>query len=216
VSTAAAARLDLRDDGRPLAAVLRERLARPRASQPHSDYDLNPGMRSERPAGELRRAGVLIPIVARPDGATVLLTRRPDHMRDHAGQVAFPGGRVECADAGPLDAALREAEEEIGLPRALVEVVGALDAYETRTGFLITPAVGVLAPGFTPRPDPAEVAAVFEIPLALVLDPSNHQRHSREWRGTLRHFYVLPWVSHSIWGATAGMLVQLYRRLAED
>ena len=203
------------DDGRPLRAALRDRLARPRKALPHSDYDLNPGMRSEKPAGTLRQAGVLIPIVERPEGATILLTRRPDHMRDHAGQVAFPGGRVDAGDDGPVDAALREAEEEIGLDRRLVEIVGQLDSYETRTGFLITPVVGVLAAGFEPKPDPTEVSDVFEIPLDLVLDPRNHPRQSREWRGTLRHFYVVPWENHYIWGATAGMLVQFYRRLSE-
>ena len=203
------------DAGMPLRASLRERLARPRHPRPHSDYDLNPGMRTETPAVGLRQAGVLIAIVERPAGATILLTRRPDHMRDHAGQIAFPGGRVDAGDGGPVDAALREAEEEIGLDRKLVEIVGELDSYETRTGFLITPVVGVLAPGFAPKPDPVEVAEVFEIPLDLVLDPRNHQRQSREWRGTLRHFYVVPWQHHYIWGATAGMLVQFYCRLSE-
>ncbi len=204
------------DAGKPLRATLRDRLARPRNPRPHSDYDLNPGMRTETPAVKLRQAGVLIPIVERPEGATIVLTRRPDHMRDHAGQIAFPGGRVDANDSGPVDAALREAEEEIGLPRKLVEIVGELDSYETRTGFLITPVVGVLAPGFDPKPDPTEVADVFEIPLDLVLDPKNHQRQSREWRGTLRHFYVVPWENYYIWGATAGMLVQFYRRLSEN
>lgn len=161
----------------------------------------------------LRAAAVLVPLVERPGGFTVLLTRRTDHLQHHAGQVSFPGGRVEPFDDGPVDTALREAEEEIDLLRGQVEVAGFLDPYQTVTGFLVTPVVGFVRPPLKLRPDPEEVAEVFELPLDVVLDVRNHQRHSREFRGQERHFYVLPYRHHYIWGATAAMLVGFARRL---
>jgi 8-oxo-dGTP pyrophosphatase MutT (NUDIX family) len=179
---------------------------------PSSDYDLNANLRPI-PGRTLTPAAVLVPLVERPAGFTVLLTRRTDHLHDHAGQVSFPGGRVEAGDESPMGTALRETEEEIGLPRELVRVAGMLDAYETVTGFLVTPVVGFVDPGFELSPDPFEVAEIFEVPLAFLLDPANHQRHSRIRSGRRRHYYVFEYGRHYIWGATAGMLVNLCRRM---
>ncbi len=174
------------------------------------DHDLNPGM---LPTDRLRAAAVLVPLVARSEGTTVLLTRRTEHLHHHAGQISFPGGRIEESDSSPEDAALRETEEEIGLTRRHIEVIGRLGIYRTRTGFEITPVVGWVTPPFDLSPDRFEVAEVFEVPLSFIADPLNHERHSREWQGVVRHFYVLPYGSYYIWGATAGMLVNLAERL---
>ncbi len=170
------------------------------------DHDLNPGMGV--PA-KPRPAAVLVPIVGRPEGLTVLLTRRSDTLPVHKGQISFPGGRVEEDDVDDVETALRETEEEIGLARDRVEVIGRLDTYTTRTGFQVTPVVGLIRPPFELIPDPVEVAEIFEVPLRFVLDSGNHQRHSREWQETVRHFWVLPYQNYYIWGATAGMLVNL-------
>lgn len=195
------------------AAYLRQWLSR--ADDYRSDYDLNPGMRDEAPPIEaLTPAAVLVPIVAHPGRPTVLLTKRTDHLRDHAGQVSFPGGRVEELDEDVVATALRETEEEIGLSRDYVEVVGQLANYETRTGFEVTPVVGVVTPGFELALDRFEVAEAFEVPLSFILDARNHQRQSRVWKSAERHFYVLPYEDYFIWGATAGMLVNLHERLA--
>ncbi len=175
------------------------------------DYDLNPPAPSGR---ELTEAAVLVPLVERPRGMTVLLTQRTEHLSDHPGQISFPGGRMEPHDSDPEATALRETEEEIGLDRAFVEVVGRLDHYETVTGFLVTPVVGLVTPGFALEVDRVEVAEVFEVPLAFILDPSHHERHSRTVNGRQRHFYVIPYEERFIWGATAGMLVNLFRRLS--
>jgi len=177
------------------------------------DHSLNPGM---RPVARPVPAAVLVPLVDRDDGFTVLLTRRADHLHDHAGQISFPGGRVEPHDIDVRAAALRETREEIGLPEERVEIVGRLDDYVTRTGYLVTPLVGVIAPPYPIDPDPVEVADVFEVPLAFILDPANHERHSRRWEGAERFFYVLPFEDRYIWGATAGMLVNLYEVLRES
>ncbi len=174
------------------------------------DYDLNPGM---TPPSELRAAAVLVPLVDRPDGISILLTQRTTHLPRHAGQIAFPGGRVEDSDADEIDAALRETEEEIGLARAHVEPVGKLDRYITRTGFTVTPVVGIVSPPFTLTPDPHEVADVFEVPLAFILDPANRYKQGAEYQGVMRHFYVFPFGERNIWGATAGMLVNLAEAL---
>lgn len=170
------------------------------------DHDLNPGM--ELP-DKRRPASVLIPVIGRPEHPTILLTQRSADLPHHAGQVSFPGGRAEETDADAVDTALRETEEEIGLDRGHVEVIGRLDTYVTRTGFVVTPIVGLVRPPFEVTPDPVEVAAIFEVPLSFVLDRSNHERHSREWQNMIRHFYVLPHPERYIWGATAGMLVNL-------
>ncbi len=170
------------------------------------DHDLNPGM---GPKGPLTPAAVLVPLVLRPGGPTILLTQRTDHLHDHAGQISFPGGRIEDRDATPEAAALREAEEEVGLDPSRVELVGRLDTYVVRTGFEVTPAVGIVRPPFDVKPDPFEVAEVFEVPLAFILNRDNHERHSREYKGARRFFYVMQYEDRYIWGATAAMLVNL-------
>ncbi|MFO1189405.1 MAG: CoA pyrophosphatase [Alphaproteobacteria bacterium] len=167
-----------------------------------------------RYAGKFAPAAVLVPLVRREAGLTVLLTQRTNHLPKHAGQISFPGGKSEPHDESLVETALREAEEEIGLDRSLVEVAGQLDIYETRSGFEITPVVGLVEPKFSLKPDPHEVADVFEVPLSFVLDPANHQRDSRELEGLTRVFYVLPYPDRYIWGATAGMLVNLYEVLS--
>lgn len=175
------------------------------------DHNLNPDLRPKPP---LTPAAVLVPLILRPDGMTVLLTKRTAHLAAHAGQISFPGGRLEESDTDAADAALRETEEEIGLAREMVEIVGRLDTYVVRTGFEVTPLVGVLTPPFTTKRDEFEVAEIFEVPLAFILDPANHQRQSRvDFGGVKREFWVLPYRDYYIWGATAGMLVNLYEVL---
>ncbi len=176
-----------------------------------SDHDLN--LPPETPRS-LRQAAVLVPLVDRPEGLSVLLTQRTDHLHDHAGQISFPGGRVEPRDKGVIHAALRETEEEIGLSDDFIDVVGYLDNYETVTGYLITPVVGFVKPGFTLKIDEFEVADAFEVPLEFLLDPGNHQIHMRMRHGSRRRYYVFEYESRYIWGATAGMLMNLYRRIS--
>ena len=171
------------------------------------DHDLNPDFGP--PLDKIREAAVLVPLVDRPEGLTVIFTQRTAHLSAHAGQISFPGGRREPTDKNPEDTALRETEEEIGLSRDRVEVLGRLDTYMTRTGFRVTPVVGLVRPPFTVDPDPTEVDEVFEVPLSVILDPANPQTHSRELMGTQRHFYAFPYQNRFIWGATAGMLVNL-------
>ncbi|HTZ81165.1 MAG TPA: CoA pyrophosphatase [Stellaceae bacterium] len=171
------------------------------------DHSLMPG--GEAPAVRLTLAAVLVPLVKRETELTVLLTQRTAHLNDHAGQVAFPGGRIEKSDRDPIHAALRETDEEVGVPADYVEVIGRLDTYITGTGYEITPVVGLVRAPYPMRPDPDEVADVFEVPLSFILDPRNHERHSREVKGRVRSFYVLPYPGRYIWGATAGMLVNL-------
>lgn len=161
----------------------------------------------------LTPAAVLFPIVPREGGHTVLLTQRTAHLRDHAGQVSFPGGRVEASDASPIETALRETEEEVGIGRERVEILGFLPEYRTGTGFRVTPVVGLVHLPFDVRPDPFEVAEVFEVPLPFLLDPANHQRHSVHLRGALRHYFAMPYGDYFIWGATAGMIRSLSERL---
>lgn len=163
--------------------------------------------------GPLIPAAVLFPIVLRNDGHTVLLTERTAHLRDHAGQVSFPGGRVEADDESAVHTALRETEEEIGLAREHIDVLGFLPEYRTGTGFRVTPVVALVRPPFVLSPDPFEVAEVFEVPLAFLIDPANHERHSLHYRGALRHYFAMPWEGHFIWGATAGMIRSLSERL---
>ncbi len=165
-----------------------------------------------RASRERRPAAVLAPIVARPEGATVLLTQRASHLRNHSGQIAFPGGKIDAGET-PLAAALREAREEIGLDPAFVRPVGYLDPYVTGTGFRIHPVVAVVEPGFTLDINADEVDDAFEAPLAFLMNPENHQRHSRMVEGAERRFHAMPWRDRYIWGATAGMLLNLYQRL---
>jgi len=161
-------------------------------------------------------AAVLVPLVVRDDGLTVLLTQRTAHLIHHGGQISFPGGRVEDEDADAESAALRETEEEIGLPRDKIDVIGRLDDYITVTGFHIVPVVGLLHPPLEFDPDDFEVAEIFEVPLSFIMDPANHQRHSRVMpSGDKRWFYALPYDERYIWGATAGMLVNLYEVLSD-
>ncbi|HEX4507355.1 MAG TPA: CoA pyrophosphatase [Alphaproteobacteria bacterium] len=170
------------------------------------DHELNPGM---FPAGALRAAAVLVPLVDRPQGFSILLTQRTEHLKQHAGQIAFPGGRVEDGDADAVATALREAEEEVGLVRTYVEPVGRLDRYVTRTGFTVTPVVALIEPEFTLKLDPNEVGDAFEVPLDFILDPGNRQTESYDFQGVTRYFYVFRYEQRNIWGATAGMLVNL-------
>jgi 8-oxo-dGTP pyrophosphatase MutT (NUDIX family) len=163
---------------------------------------------------EIRPAAVLVPVVRRDDGLTILLTRRTAHLYDHAGQISLPGGRTE-ADETPRDTALRETAEEIGLDPRHVEVLGSLSDYVTVTGYRVTPVVGLVSPPFELEPDTFEVAEIFEVPLAVVLDPANHQSNRVVTQGVERRYYAMPYGPYYIWGATAGMLMNLYRFLTD-
>lgn len=191
---------------------LAARIKRQRMRAERGDHDLNP---DTRPEGLLKPAAVLVPVVTRVD-LSVVLTRRTDHLAHHPGQISFPGGHVDSDDATVEDAALREAEEEVGLPTDQVTVLGTLNPYITRTGFDITPVVGLVDPAFEPRPDPHEVAEVFEVPLAFLMDPANRERHTRAFEGRERHFFAFSYGEYFIWGATAGMLVNLYEHLSGE
>lgn len=184
------------------------------AGSRRSDFDLNPETKSEIIAGRaLRPAAVLCGLVERPEGLHVILTQRPETMREHAGQIAFPGGKIDDGDDGPIAAALREAEEEIGLPAAAAEVLGRIDPYVTGTGFQVEPVVAMIDDAFRPVPDQREVADVFEAPLDFLMAPANLKRHSGTWAGRERFYYAIPWNGRYIWGATAGMLKSLGDRL---
>jgi len=204
--------------GGELRARLRACLAGTRPSAPGSGTlaglprELSDRYRHLLPA-ELTPAAVLVPIVDHADGLSVLLTERAPDLRHHPGQISFPGGRIEASDAGPLEAALRETEEEIGLPRAQVEVLGYLPDHLIVTGYSITPVVALVAPGMALALDPVEVAAVFEVPLSFVLDPANHRLRRRPAGDGVIELYDLPYGKRNIWGATAGMLMTLYRLL---
>ncbi len=177
---------------------------------------LDPGLRREEEPGAVPTpAAVLVPVVERPC-PTVILTLRPETMRKHPGQISFPGGRIDPGDAGPVAAALREAEEEIGLPPEAVQVIGLADRYRTVTGFEVIPVVGVVPPDLPLTPQPGEVAAVFEAPLDYLLDPDNHRVREAQWQGRLRTYYEIEWGERRIWGATAAMIVNLSRRLELD
>lgn len=158
-------------------------------------------------------AAVLIPVIAQAQGLTVLFTQRTQHLKSHSGQVSFPGGRAEPGDASAEFTALREAQEEIGLALARVEILGRLPEYHTRTGFRVTPVIGLIQPPLELTPDPREVESVFEVPLSFLLDPANRQRRTRELQGRSVGFYVFEYQGHMIWGATAGMLVNLHKML---
>jgi 8-oxo-dGTP pyrophosphatase MutT (NUDIX family) len=179
-----------------------------------TDFDLNPEVKARQlELHERREAAVLCALRPGPDGFSVVLTERSHKLKMHAGQVAFPGGKIDPEDASPEAAALREADEEIGLPPTSVDLLGRLDTYLTSTGFHVTPLIGVIAPDWQPAPDPAEVESVFEPPLDFLMDPANRQRNHHDRNGYRRYYYAMPWEGHYIWGATAGMLKGLSDRL---
>ncbi len=188
----------------------------PNAIESPSDFDLNPDYAEVLIAAPPPRpAAVLVPVVRRAP-LTVLLTLRTPHLKAHAGQVSFPGGKVEERDASAIETALREAEEEIGLERRLVEPIGFLDTYRTGTGFAIAPLVALVDPDYTLRLDPGEVAEVFEVPLGFLMEPANARLETRFWRGRDRRFYALSFSGFDIWGATAGMLHNMRERLFQE
>ncbi len=189
-----------------LAAASVPRLRRSQETASRGDHDLNPGLEPRQP---LVPAAVLVPLVDHPKGLTVLLTLRTLHLHDHAGQISFPGGRMEPGDADAAGTALREAEEEVGLKPGRVRLIGRLDTYLTRTGYQVTPVVGLVEPPLELSIDPQEVAEAFEVPLDFLLDPANRRRDSRIYQGVERQFWAMPFDRHYIWGATAGMLVNL-------
>lgn len=174
------------------------------------DFDLNPDQKRE--ARTLSPAAVLVPIVQRAE-PTILFTQRTEHLPQHAGQVSFPGGRAEVDDNSLVETALRETQEETGIEPSFVTVAGFLEAFETGTGYAILPVVGLLAEGFLLAPNANEVANVFEVPLAFLIDPRNRQRQSREFQGRTRSFYSFTYKERYIWGATAAMLVNFGERL---
>ncbi|KAF0172433.1 MAG: CoA pyrophosphatase [Hyphomonadaceae bacterium] len=179
-----------------------------------SDFDLNPNVAPDDVP--LTPAAVLVPIIRRARGYTMLLTLRTSSMPTHAGQVSFPGGRIQADDEGPVSAALRETLEETGLSREFIAPVGGFGTYRTGTNYRITPVVALVEPGFELKPDPREVDDVFETPVAFLMDAANHERHAREWQGRRREYYAMPWEGRYIWGATAGMIKALHQRLYED
>jgi 8-oxo-dGTP pyrophosphatase MutT (NUDIX family) len=193
-----------------LAASLRDALERGHGRQ--TELILGDVLEEEETGRGLTPAAVLVPIVAHAE-PTVILTLRPETMRKHPGQISFPGGRIDPDDADAIAAALREAEEEIGLSPSHVEVIGVADRYLTVTGFEVTPVVGILPPGLSLTPHAGEVAAMFEAPLQYLLDPAHQQVRSAEWRGRTRTYYEIEWQGRRIWGATAAMIVNLSRRL---
>ncbi len=177
--------------------------------------EINVEQQLRQSAGTPRPAAVLMPIVLREQGPTLLFTQRTADLKDHAGQISFPGGRTELSDVSPVDTALRETEEEIGLARRHVEVIGSLPEYFTGTGYRVTPVAGLIRPPFEVVPDPREVAEIFEVPLAFLMDGMNHQRRTIELPNDLgrRTFYTMPYERFFIWGATAGMLRNLFHFL---
>lgn len=196
----------------PLAPVI---AALGRHSATSSDFDLNPG--TLLPEGrKLRPAGVLVGIMPTVDGARLILTKRASHLKHHPGQIAFPGGKQDEGDADVIAAALREAHEEIGLNPANVQILGTLPVHETVTGFVVTPVVARILAPFIPVPEPDEVDEVFQVPLHHVTDPACFTIQSRRWRGTMRHYFTVPWGPYYIWGATARILRGLADRMQGD
>ena len=186
-----------------------ERLNRQGLLPPDADFPLYAHATERKPVA----AAVLVPVVNQSGGPTLLFTQRTSHLHDHAGQISFPGGRVDDGDADRVATALREAEEETGIDRSRVQVIGRLPDFDIQTGFRVTPVVGWVEPPFELSPDPFEVAEIFEVPLEFFLDPENHRRHRDELNGRIRHYYSMPYGERNIWGATAGMLHSLYRIL---
>jgi 8-oxo-dGTP pyrophosphatase MutT (NUDIX family) len=195
-----------------LSLDLPEGALNPLIAPKRGDFALNTLTPDKNAVGAARPAAVLAPIVARPEGATVLLTQRAAALRQHSGQIAFPGGKIDDNET-PLGAALRETMEEIGLEARHIEPVGWLDPYLTGTGFRILTMTAIVEPPFVLSINRSEVEEVFETPLSFLMNAANHQRQSREWQGRLRQFYVMPYENRYIWGATAGILRNLYERL---
>lgn len=194
----------------PLAEVIRA-LVRPGPDT--SDYDLNP--QTVLPAGRvLRPASVLVALVEKPGGVDIVLTKRSSRLRHHPGQIAFPGGKQDADDDSPIATALREAEEEIGLPQSHVEILGTMAPHETVTGFTVTPVFGHVRHGFMPTPEAGEVEEIFTVPLAHVIDPALYRVEGRRWRGQMRSYYVVPYGPYYIWGATARILRALADRMS--
>lgn len=181
-----------------------------------SDDDLNPTARMIPENEDPKPAAVLVPLVPRDGGLHMLLTERQPHLRRHAGQIAFPGGRIDDGDADAVAAALRETQEETGISPGFIEPIGFLDSYLTSTNYRVVPVVALLRPGFTVVPQAAEVKDVFEVPLAFLMNPAHHERHSRDWQGHTRYYYAMPWQGRYIWGATAGIIRNLYRLMYES
>ena len=175
-----------------------------------SDLDLNAEVGVAHADRETRPAAVLIPVIDRRPEASVLLTRRTETLSQHAGQIAFPGGKMDRTDITPTDTALREAEEEVGLARDLVNVIGFLETYQTVSNIRVAPAVAIVSPEFTLRLDESEVADAFEVPLRFLMSRENHRIHSHTWQGRERYYHAMPYGEHYIWGATAGILHNLY------
>jgi 8-oxo-dGTP pyrophosphatase MutT (NUDIX family) len=176
------------------------------------DHDADPVMRKIAAVRPIRPAAVLVGIVDHPE-PTVMLTQRAQHLPDHAGQISFPGGKIDATDQSPLASALREADEEIGLKRDFVEPIGYLDLYMTTLGYRIVPVLARIRPGFALGLNTSEVDAAFEVPLAFLMDQSNVQRHSRDWQGMTRHYYAITFGERYIWGVTAGILRNLHERI---
>lgn len=182
-------------------------------SNPRGDHSIDPDGSAVIPPPPHRRAAVLVPVLCRPEGPALVLTQRATGLRDHSGQVALPGGKIDPSDPGPAEAALREAHEEIALSPRDVTVLGYLDPYLSGTGFLVTPVIGLAQPAAPFRPNPTEVAEVFEVPLAFLMDRERYFLRSREWQGRLRWFYAMNFGERLIWGVTAGILNNLRERL---
>lgn len=185
---------------------------------PRGDHDLNPGTAPKPP---LKPAAVLVGLVDHNDSLNVLLTQRTPHLQHHGGQISFPGGHLEEDDGkvgsweAAVNGAIRETEEEVGIAPSHIDIVGRLDSYITRTGFHVTPVVGLITPPFDLNPDPHEVAEVFEVPLSFLMDPANHQKCTHEFHGYPRHFHAMPYQDYYIWGATAGMLMNMFSILKD-
>ena len=187
-------------------------LTDPKAAGARGDLDLNPSMWERAGVAATKPAAVLVPVIDRAD-PTVLLTIRTHDLTSHAGQVAFPGGKIEPNDDSPIDAAMREASEEVGLAPALIEPLGYLDLYLTFSGFRILPTVARVRPDFKLTLNPGEVTEAFEVPLSFLMTPANLQLRSREWKGIQREYYAIPYGDRYIWGITAGIVRNLYDRV---
>ncbi len=192
-----------------------EGLADPNVIPKRGDHDADPVMEAIAKVRPIRPAAVLVPVVARAE-PTVLLTTRTAHLNDHGGQIAFPGGKIDAGDETPAAAALREAQEEIGLEASFVEPAGYLDVYMTTRGFRIVPTIARVSPAFSLTLNRQEVEDAFEVPLAFLMELDNHQRHSRDWDGMTRHYYAIPFGDRYIWGVTAGILRNLHERIYRE